>query len=363
MNFKKIYKSANDNIHGDKNLIDVIYNKSERKIPLSFNAPALCTAALLVVLTVGFASHNFFSPTTDEGKYVAMNDGDIHDKPYKQKDADKEIYTKSNDTNEDTTEGSTNYLQKVDTTVEDTLPKEQLNAAREEFKTIEDDIKSAADDIGYKVNPSYEHARSIKESITQASPEHESHDVSALPDANSTSPSVKDNTKMSKPASGGSSGGGGSEARGATVASVFSLDPVKAEYMTIAEYIDYLDIDIMSLKPTLPKGMEIKFPPIVTIEKMHDGAITNDLVTFSAEDENNPNRIITLATSKLDCTASSVMSDASIPKININSHLAAVSYDDVSNKAYFKYKDVWVSTASVGITKEEFDKFLSTLLK
>lgn len=58
MNFKEVYKSANENIKGDRNLITAVYEKAEKRHTFPF-APALAAAAVLVFAVTLYPKMSF----------------------------------------------------------------------------------------------------------------------------------------------------------------------------------------------------------------------------------------------------------------------------------------------------------------
>lgn len=61
MNFKSAYKTANDNIHGDKQLIEKIFEDAQKKKVHKINYYALTSVAAAIVLCCGvYASQHFF---------------------------------------------------------------------------------------------------------------------------------------------------------------------------------------------------------------------------------------------------------------------------------------------------------------
>ncbi len=58
MNFKEVYKSANENIQGDRNLITAVYEKAEKRHTFLF-APALAAAAVLVFAVTLYPKMSF----------------------------------------------------------------------------------------------------------------------------------------------------------------------------------------------------------------------------------------------------------------------------------------------------------------
>ncbi len=364
MNFKEIYKSANDSIHGDRSLIDAIYNKKGKKMVFTYKYPALCAAALLIILSVSFLP-DYLNHKDDEVQLAVHNKQSIKTDKTKNSDSNENANDEPDIRDENMVAVADLQIEADEETNSDANIEAKLKAAQEEFSAIEDVVNDIAESSGYSLKPSHDNVVADDAFDAETVAPRESSEKNAttkMPSDNSSASSVG-GASSGRTAVSGSGGSGGSASGGASVTSIFPVEPTQTDYMTIADYIDYLGIDIMSLKPALPAGMTVKFPPIVSVTKKPDGTITDDSVQFSASDENNPSKIITLSTTKLTGTASSVISSSSIPKIKINNYTAAVSYSDTANRAYFKYKDVWVSIASVEVTKEEFDTFLSTLLK
>ena len=64
MNFKSAYKSANDNIHGDTQLIEKIFENSKKKTVHKINYYALTSVAAAVVLCCGLYASQYFVPHT-----------------------------------------------------------------------------------------------------------------------------------------------------------------------------------------------------------------------------------------------------------------------------------------------------------
>ena len=64
MNFKSAYKSANNNIHGDTQLIEKIFENSKKKNVHKINYYALTSVAAAIVLCCGVYASQYFVPHT-----------------------------------------------------------------------------------------------------------------------------------------------------------------------------------------------------------------------------------------------------------------------------------------------------------
>jgi len=170
---------------------------------------------------------------------------------------------------------------------------------------------------------------------------------------NSSDSLNQEDTQQAKIAFGGS---------GASKSAVFETDSnSKVEYLTLSEYAQYLGINASFFNPILPNGMEMNIPEIYITKDYKNDNIIDDSVQFVASDINSSEKILSITTTKLDSTYKQIFE--SNPKTIINGCDVAFTKDDSINRAYFKYKDVWVFVSSVYVSEEEFELFIKTLIK
>jgi len=67
LNFKEIYKSANDSLHADKSIINDMFSEESRKNRFPFGQLTLYATAAVLLLVVGFS---YFNITKDNGVTV-----------------------------------------------------------------------------------------------------------------------------------------------------------------------------------------------------------------------------------------------------------------------------------------------------
>ena len=104
MNFKEIYKAANEEISGDRSLIDAVIKKADKKPVFKMAYPLACAAAALMIV-VGISVYPKNSVKQVPNYNVASNKGnDLNNKTDISIGTDKKENTKIYDKTEDAVE-------------------------------------------------------------------------------------------------------------------------------------------------------------------------------------------------------------------------------------------------------------------
>lgn len=347
MNFKKLYKQTNDNIHGDRKLIDAIYEKADSKIQFNIHAVSLCVASLLVVISLSVLPKFYGGEVTDntsdleQGRKITYKDTENITYDLTKESIDES--EKTSPENEMTMSTPAISATNADDNLQSTKPNTQDEAAFYEQHNKNTNPKIEADKdtatTPYENTPNTEAENSTAENayIKQRASE--------------------GNTSSAHSASAGGGSGGGSAASG------FSLstdEETTTEYMSVPAYEDYLGIDLNGLFSQLPQGMEMKLPDSISLIKdSKNGNYTDDSYTFVALDEAVPSRFLGITITKLDSKFKENFE--SYEKTMINGCEIAIIRNDSSNSAYFQHKGVLISIISFDVSNEDFDSFIKNI--
>lgn len=381
MNFKDIYKSANDNISGDRKLIESIFEKAENKksfFVTYYRQISVCASAVILVMTVSILP--MFNSDTNKGpavqKKVAKVDSvseqtaaivpkSIPDNEY----SDKVIEESAEKNNEDIvyqipkTQAKGSSL--ADKTPSRSLKKQENNAiipdsnikqTSNENKVVNtnkaDDEESIVPDISEDVNHEQANETELQDMPKDAS-------VTSVMMAKVPEEEFKDvDIASNRPSSGGGGGGGG----GASKAAATSRN-VKTVPLTADEYFAYLGIDINSTFTKALAGMKLSNPETIYVNKDSTGKVVEDYASFTFLDEKNPDKIILVSTSKFNEVGQNVLNDGTITRDVINGYSVTLITNGNTVNSTFKANDVWFNVNSCGINVEDFKTFISSCLK
>lgn len=366
MNFKNLYKQTNDNIHGDRKLIDAIYEKADSKIHFNIHAVSLCVASFLVVISLSVL------PKFYGGEVINNTSNTEQERKITYKDNENNINDFTNKSvNESEKKSGENEIIKstpgVSATNNDNKLKSEKSNMQEEVALYDQHNKNINPELQTKDNSSYSDNEITTDNISKQ-------EVIIPYDENSTAAETDESTaenayikqrssERDTPLAHSGSAGGGSG--GGSTASEFSFstdDETVNEYMSVSAYQNYLGIDLNAIFSQLPQDMEMNIPESISLTKnIKSGKYQDDSYTFVALDEAIPSRFLGITTTKLDAQFKGEFD--SNEKTTINGCEIAVIRNDDSNSACFQYKGVWISIISFDVSNEDFDSFIKNITK
>lgn len=319
MNFREIYKSANDEIHGDRSLIDMVFEKAEKKPAFKTVYPVACVAAaLLIVVTVSL--HPADNKKETPNFNIASNN-----------DANK---TEVNPKTEQ-------YVQKETGKQPDDTTKKY---AEESVITEKSDANSKSEgisDADNKTTEMYEES-SEEDRITEDTVTTDNFMVAML-DINDVQPGVSAAAEYKR-----SSGGAGAS------------DSIEFEGMTAEQYYEYIGADITQ-KIKLPADMHFEefFGATVKRNTDTDTVISDDAEFYAVGD----NKYLSVSTAKVSGEAESKLNDESLKKSDISGIPAVIEGFESTYRIYVKAADVYYNIYSDGLTQEEIKELLLSICK
>ena len=354
MNFKEIYKNANNGIYADKAKIDAIFAKAEKRksfISLYYKQISACAAAVLLIFAVSIISlynngnnskNNIVKKTNANGEttlQIADNAPGSHSEPINSDSVDVNVTDDNSSGLEDAPEAQ-DKNDKVD-------------------PDYTEDIKvDKADDASQNVPASIEEPQ--EKSVIESS--------TIVPRVNVpvvTSQEKSSSESRSSGCAGGSGGGSGAGGGGGGGSSSASGGGVytKSVGMSVKEYYAYLGINISSAFSDLPAGMKLSIPDMIYVQKDSTGRIVDDVANFTFLDYNNPEKIIVVSTTKFSGKKKRVSGDAELSKITINNSPVVLIVSDNNVNANFKVNDVLFDVNSAGISVDEIKAFIASCIK
>lgn len=373
LNFKDIYKSANNNLSGNKELIGLIFEKAESKksfFTLYYKQISVCAAAAVLILAIGILPYSKNNQNNSNEQYLKsdIKSENIKEHPSKKSNFDitthevvpaetedikstSEIYESSKSNN--ITENKNNK-DAVRSFEDNSFDKSQILT---EDSFYSDAPKITESEIVY--SPPFDEERTADDKIEENKTSEEVNDnlpIIASEDPTSRSKSTEEFT--SKAYSGGTSsggsaagGGGGGGARSYRTAT-----------LTAEEYFDYLGLGINSFVEAVPQGMTFHIPDNIEVTIDYNDNYLSDYARFVALDNDNSDKILSVYTTKFDGEAKNALkSDYYEIKI-INNHKVAISNDASHSEAYFNLNNVWFSVTSANISADDFNNFVFSLL-
>ncbi len=239
MNFKDLYKAANDNIHGDRKLIDDIFEKAtpEKTIKINYMYLSTCAAVVVVICALGILP-KVQNPQTDIKKSSVV------------KVAENE---KSKTTSDDVNLKNDNMY---DASSENLLT-DEYNISREST------VKYGESREDFLAKPHAGGSNNSKAFL-------EDGEESGIETA-----SLREQTD-------------------------FSLGTRENITLTLAQYEEYLGFDLSKLSSSLTEGLQIEFPKeIDMIFDSQSGEYVTDDIILVAYDKVNPDKQVIFQMSKI----------------------------------------------------------------
>ncbi len=352
MNFKEIYKNANNGIHADKSKINAIFEKAEKRksfISLYYKQISACAAAVLLIFTVSFISlynngnnsqNNIVKKTDVNGKstsQIANNDLGNEKDPINSDSGD----IINSDDNFSGLEDASATQDKNDKTESDYT---------EDIKLDNDDI------IPQDVSASLDEPQEKPASETSAVVPRVN-----VPVVTSQEKSYSDSRSSdggSKAVSGAGGGGGGSSSSGSGGGAY-----VNSVGMSVKEYYNYLGLNISSAFSDLPAGLVLSAHDIIYVQKDSSGNIINDLASFTFLDYKKPEKIIVVSTTKFSGGKRKISKDDIVTKITINNSPVVLIVNVNNVNAFYKVNDVFIEINAAGFSVDEIEAFIGSSIK
>ena len=351
MNFKDLYKSANEDIKGDRALIDKIIIQSENQPKFRHKYASLCAAAILLIVCAAVYPE-FHSQKSEDAKpkqnIVLNNEKAEHDAKKKlteEKSADiiqKNIYSltesKISDEHSDNVDSQTSLNHSL------VMPDEVFGG---EDNINDTDLTLENDDL-------------------QSQNQIESVDAISSPLSEETT--VTEKSRLSRGVSGGSSGGasagGGGSANSGSTAAISDEQTNNVKILTEHEYSQYLGFGISELIPDRVGDICFDIPDEVSVTyDSENGNITDDVFKIVGTSPDRPSAFVGIELTRLSRDAQNYfMNNSDFRKI-INGRTTVVKYLGTRNIACFNYKNVWITISSVDVTEDEFDIILQSIIK
>jgi len=317
MNFKEIYKAANEEISGDRNLIDAVIKKAEKKPVYKMAYPLACAAAALMIV-VGISVYPKNSVEQVPNVNIASN---------KENNLDiKTDISIATDENE-----NTKIPKKTEDTVVEYKYQAKNDAVIESKPVVEENIQK---DIS-------------TEEVQKSDELEEIIDVPmiAMLDINDIEPSLPKTASFARSGSGGTSA---------------ESESIEYEGMTAEQYYEYIGTDITQ-KLELPEGVVFEEFFGTTIKRdISQESIISDSAEFYASGEQ---KFVSLTVSKLAEIVQNKLDDKTLKKSDINGNPAVVEGYENTHHMYIKYADVYYNIYSEGLTTEEIEKLLISICK
>lgn len=233
MNFKELYKAANDNIHGDRKLIDDIFEKATPKKIIKINYMYLSTCAALVVVIFALSIlPKVQNPQGDIKKSTVVK---VTENEKTKKTSDD---VKSNDENV------------YDATLEN-LPIADYNITKDST------LKYGENSEDFLVRP-------------------------RAGGGNNSKAFLEDAEK------------GGIKAASVIEEADFSSDTIENITLTLAQYEEYLGFDLSKLSSSLTPGMQIDYPKEIDMifDSQSGEYVTDDIILVAYDKENSDKQVI-----------------------------------------------------------------------
>lgn len=321
MNFKDIYKSANDDIHADRGILNDIIAKSETKHRPHFKVQYVYSAAAIAVVISVSLLAKAPSDIKSDKKIVKNTEYSQVNLPDESKieaasessseiDAPSKSIISSNG-------GNTPTAAKKKTDITAPAPQSTDSAATE---SIFEETAAA------EQAPAYKHIASndiLKVNVIRSAPR----------------------TTMS---------GGG--------AAVYSQEDSATEWVDLpySEYCEYIGMDITKAA-ALPKDMSFTDYDTVSVQR-ENGEITSDEAHFGAVNADG-SKFVQVITSKLFADADNYLSDDGYEKSSFNETEAVVIGEADIYRAYFMKDDTSVSITAHSFSEDELKDLLTSLTK
>lgn len=391
MNFRDAYKSANDEIHADRQLLDNII-KGKKSPKAYYFRPAYtygCAAAAVIIVIAltaypdlmhqpeEIANQTQYVQDADTAPAGSTGDGTAAAMPQEKAAAQQAA-----------ADGADNPV-----TENGSVPAENKKTAQTPVKRAENTAQPAAVQTVQPQSGSGEAPRNKEQAAAaekkpeaaagsgiSASPERSVSDDTELDlaavsqhaytEADLVTADTAPNTelkinrvqpKIARSAAGGSGGGA------APGVALYTAEDAGAEAENAAPYFESISIDEyyayigFNVAETLKKPDDMRFdiPAAVMLEKQaQTGAVLSDTAVFFMESENDTGRYISVTTTKLSGDASERLNSSEFEKSYVNGTSAVVIYDGVSYDAYTEKDDTYLSVSAYGIEENELKELL-----
>ncbi len=340
MNFRKIYKDANNKICADKTKIDNIFIVAEKKktfIEKYYKQISVCAAAVLLVFSVTILTQ-YKNNTPDPKNNVFVSDTPALKHNTSDVDNNKTIADDSSGSDDKTFSTSGDNLDDASLVQPDDVP-----VICEDSPTTESEPEHT-DNTAFKISPNPQAISEAVKSTENTDSEDVSSDKIVSPGSNSSHSSA-----------GGAGGGGGGSASGGGSRRI-------GHELNTQDYYDYLNINIPEMFSVLPNGMSFVDSGKIPVVLNSSGNLVDDAADFIALSDSDPTKIISVSTSKLHCEASNVFNN-SADKTLINNHSVVIVKSDSLFKAYYQYKNVWFGVTAANISETDFNLIILNSLK
>lgn len=321
MNFKDVYKSANNRIPANKEILNALLENNNKK---SWYGYFPRVAASLAVVVIIFAVAFLNSPTSN----------DVQNNKIVLK---KESATSAND---NIRKGVTTSK----TTVEENVaPK--TNEISESPGTAE--VVRENDNVSVPIT---RETQPVYDEQIEETP---------IAGNNSDSEHTDDLIPPSQPYFDGSikSGGGGGSSGGASYRMAMDKSEKTAELLSCENYFEYIGLSIKKDDTLLSKNISLSFPDSYSVTKdEHTGETIDDSVIFTFSSQLYPEVAATMMMGKVN--PPQIVGDLQI----IANHKVYMQESNDVIYAHFIIEDVWFSLASSGLQQHEVVTLLSEFL-
>ena len=322
MNFKEIYKAANEEISGDRSLIDAVIKKADKKPVFKMAYPLACAAAALMIV-VGISVYPKNSVKQVPNYNVASNKGnDLNNKTDISIGTDKKENTKIYDKTEDAVENK-QAVKNDAITESETLYKEPA---------VQNDVT-----VDTSSHEQTEQSADLSHIIDVP--------MIAMLDINDIEPSLPSAATFARSGSGGASA---------------ESESIEYEGMTAEQYYEYIGTDITQ-KIELPEGMEFEefFGATVKRDIAIDSVISDNAEFYASGEQ----KFVSLTVSKLSGIVQDKLDDETLKKSDIIGNPAVLEGYENTCRIYIKYAEVYYNIYSEGLTAEEIENLLISICK
>lgn len=305
MNFKEIYKSANDSIHGDRGLIEKAIQKAQKKSSskmIYLFASIAAVAIIVVAISVYPEKSEFTMPPIQVASNKDNNSTEKNIPANKEKDI-----SKTDESIQEYGYHSEEKRQFIEKTAESEIPEH------------ESDSLDAKEELAKKYEASENIAMDSSDAVSFAG-----------------------TNKFAK-------SGGGSDASNVAIA---------YEGITAEQYCDYIGTDITK-KVILPEKMYFEtFYGTV----LKSDSVTGDVISDDAEFNATGNgKKLSVSVTKLLGEVYKKLNDSTLKKTDISGNVAVIESYETVHKAYVNYLDLYYKIYAEGFSYEELQNVLLSL--
>ncbi len=358
MNFKDLYKSANDNIYGDRTLLDKIYSENEKRFVFNFKYATVCAAAVLVLITLTVYPKLNVGTESEyaSDRTIVKNDRSDDLKMQENINESEQNYVIQNEkkVNESNDKASVDVLNKKTNSL---LGNEEVALTESNKPTLTNETAdlSAFDDgneetdVQMNIN-SFEVASASETPYMDKSSSTTDSGFSGASGGRSSSASSSATVRV------GSASGAGGSSLGSGAERVIKT-------MNQAEYSQYLGINVNDLIPHMVGDIQLSIPSELEFSYNLQGDIIDDAVHIVGGRADNPAQFVGITLSKKDSDVKKTTEINGGLKKYINGYTVVMTNTDNTNYAYCNYKGIWITISSVEISKDEFDIILQNIIR